>query len=68
MPGILRSAIIRVVFATFAIVLLAWSPTALRGESQAQAPASSARPAPPTAAQLAPFLGDWALSMTHGRH
>ncbi len=66
MPGILRSAIIRVVFATFAIVLLAWSTPALRGESQAQAPASGARPAPPTAAQLAPFLGDWALSMSMG--
>ena len=64
MPGILRSAIIRVVLATFAIVLLAWSTSPLRGETQA--PASSARPAPPSAAQLTPFLGDWALSMSMG--
>ena len=66
MPPFLRSAIFRVILATFAIVLLAWSTPPLRGESQAQAPPSSARPAPPTAAQLTPFLGDWALSMSIG--
>ena len=64
MTRVARSACVGGMAALFLVVLVARSTTALSGESQT--PASSARPAPPTAAQLAPFLGDWALSMTMG--
>src|SRR5262245_31565957 len=57
MSRFVRSSMIGVVAMTFAIALLARSTASLEGQSQA---------APPTAAQLAPFLGDWLMSMSMG--
>ncbi len=49
-----RSAVVGVVAATFAIALLARSAVPLKGQGQ---------PAPPTSAQVAPFVGDWLVSI-----
>jgi mono/diheme cytochrome c family protein len=57
MSRLVRSTMIGVVAMTFAIALFARSTASLQGQGQA---------APPTAAQLAPFLGDWLMSMSMG--
>ena len=50
----IRSTMIGVAAATFAVVLLARSTAPLQGEGQ---------PSPPTSAQIAPFVGDWLVTL-----
>jgi mono/diheme cytochrome c family protein len=68
MTRVARSACVGGTAALLVVVLVARSTTALSGESQTPAAAAprATQPAPPTAAQLTPFLGDWALSMSMG--
>jgi mono/diheme cytochrome c family protein len=62
-----RSALVGGLAALFVVVLVGRSTTPVRGESQAPAAgARSTQASAPTAAQLTPFLGDWALSMSMG--
>ena len=57
MFSIRRSAWWGAFAATFAVALFAGSAGPLRGQE---------KPAPPTAAQIAPFVGDWLLSVSMG--
>ena len=54
MSRVVRSPFIAVVVATFAVVLLARSAAPLQGQGQ---------PSPPTSAQVAPFVGDWLVTI-----
>jgi mono/diheme cytochrome c family protein len=54
MPRIARSTVIGAVLAILAVALLARSAAPLQGQGQ---------PSPPTPAQIAPFVGDWLVSI-----
>jgi mono/diheme cytochrome c family protein/glucose/arabinose dehydrogenase len=54
MSRVVRSLLISVVVATFAVALLARSAAPLEGQGQ---------PSPPTPAQVAPFVGDWLVTI-----
>ena len=50
----IRSSVVFVAVTVFTFVLLARSTAPLQGQGQ---------PAPPTAAQIAPFVGDWLVTL-----
>jgi mono/diheme cytochrome c family protein len=55
MSRVIRSSVIFVTVAAFVLVLLARATAPVQGQGQ---------PAPPTAAQIAPFVGDWLVTLT----